>query len=79
MWVRFSAGEFSISGCVDAGSAARNSLTNRARKNFATGARNIQSVWVKEFEAVVENDMVTQYWVNLKLSFLIEGAGAGAG
>jgi flavin-binding protein dodecin len=37
--------------------------------------RNIQSVWVKEFEAVVENDTVTQYRVNLKLSFLLEGAG----
>jgi len=40
--------------------------------------RNIQSVWVKEFEAVVENDTVTQYRVNLKLSFLIEGLGADA-
>ncbi|WP_336492145.1 dodecin domain-containing protein [Methylobacterium nigriterrae] len=37
----------------------------------------MQSVWVKEFEAVVENDTVTQYRVNLKLSFLLEGTGAG--
>src|SRR3954469_11674139 len=40
--------------------------------------RNVQSVWVKEFEAVVENDKVTQFRVNVKLSFLLdEGAGAG--
>jgi hypothetical protein len=30
-------GRISTSGRVDAGSAERNSLTNRARKNFATG------------------------------------------
>ncbi|GEP04319.1 dodecin family protein [Methylobacterium oxalidis] len=41
--------------------------------------RNIQSVWVKEFEAVVENDRISQFRVNVKLSFLIEGSGAGAG
>src|SRR5215207_9779213 len=39
--------------------------------------RNIQSVWVKEFEGVVENDQVTQFQVVVKLSFLV-GEGAGA-
>ena len=40
--------------------------------------RNMRSVWVKEFEAVVENDKVTQFRVNVKLSFLLdEGASAG--
>ncbi len=33
--------------------------------------RNIRSVWVKEFEAVVENDQVTQFQVVVKLSFLV--------
>ena len=33
--------------------------------------RNIQSVWVKEFEAVVENNRVTQFQVVVKLSFLV--------
>jgi len=32
-------------------------------------------VWVKEFEAVVENDKVTQFRVNVKISFLLEGSG----
>jgi flavin-binding protein dodecin len=39
--------------------------------------RNIQSVWVKEFEGVVENNQVTQFQVIVKLSFLV-GEGAGA-
>ena len=33
--------------------------------------RNIQSVWVKEFEGVVENNQVTQFQVIVKLSFLV--------
>ena len=33
--------------------------------------RNIQSVWVKEFEGVVENDQVTQFQVVVKISFLV--------
>ena len=41
--------------------------------------RNIQSVWVKEFEGVVENDQVTQFQVIVKLSFLVgEGTDAGS-
>jgi len=40
--------------------------------------RNIQSVWVKEFEGVVENDQVTQFQVIVKISFLVgEGGSAG--
>jgi hypothetical protein len=49
----------------------------QAVETASSTVRNIKSVWVKEFEAVVENDTVTQYRVNLKLSFLIEGSGAG--
>ena len=41
--------------------------------------RNIQSVWVKEFEGVVENDQVTQFQVIVKISFLVgEGMDMGA-
>ena len=38
--------------------------------------RNIRSVWVKEFEAVVENNGVTQFRVNVKISFELEEAGS---
>ena len=40
--------------------------------------RNIQSVWAKGLEAVVENDQVTQFQVIVKISFLVgERGGAG--
>ena len=40
--------------------------------------RNVRSVWAKEFEAIVENDQVTQFQVIVKLSFLVgEGGSAG--
>ena len=34
--------------------------------------RNIQSIYVKEFQAVVENDQITNYRINAKISFLVE-------
>ena len=40
--------------------------------------RNITSVWAKEFEAVVENNQVTQFRVVVKIAFVMdEGTGAG--
>jgi dodecin len=40
--------------------------------------RNVGSVWAKEFEAIVENDQVTQFQVIMKVSFLLEdGESAG--
>jgi dodecin len=44
----------------------------------SSSLRNIRSVWVKEFEAVVENDKVTQFRAVVKISFLLEeGRSAG--
>jgi len=40
--------------------------------------RNIRSVWVKEFEAVVENDKVTQFRVLVKISFVLDDGGSAA-
>ena len=34
--------------------------------------RNIRSIWVKAFEAVVENDHATQFRVNVEISFLLD-------
>ena len=34
--------------------------------------RNIRSVYVQEFEAVVENGKITQYRINAKISFGLE-------
>lgn len=34
--------------------------------------RNIQSIYVKEFQALVENGEIANYRVNAKISFLVE-------
>jgi dodecin len=39
--------------------------------------RNIRSVYVKEFEAAVENGKITQYRINAKISFDLEESRAG--
>jgi flavin-binding protein dodecin len=39
----------------------------------AKSVRGIKSVYVKELEAVVENDKITQYRINAKISFMVEG------
>ena len=51
----------------------------RTVERASSTIRNLRSVWVKEFEAVVENNQVTQFQVIVKISFLLEeGADAGA-
>ena len=36
--------------------------------------RHIRSIFIKEHEALVENDRITQYRINAKISFEWEGA-----
>jgi flavin-binding protein dodecin len=38
--------------------------------------RNVRSVWAKEFEAIVENNQVTEFQVIMKVSFLLEDGGS---
>jgi dodecin len=38
----------------------------------ARTVRNIRSVYVKEFQATVEDNKVTSYRVTVKISFLVE-------
>jgi flavin-binding protein dodecin len=61
--------------------------TRQAVQRAAQTLRNIRSVYVKEFEAVVENGEVTLFRANCKISFVLEsgqdvgaeeGAAAGA-
>ena len=44
-----------------------------AVKEAAASVRGITSVYVKEFEAKVENDQITSYRINAKITFPIEG------
>ncbi|KLK94520.1 dodecin [Microvirga vignae] len=46
--------------------------TRQAVERASQSLRNIRSVWVKEFEAVVENEQVTQFRVVLKVAFQLE-------
>ena len=39
----------------------------------AASVRGIASVYVEEFEAKVENDQITSYRINAKITFPIEG------
>jgi dodecin len=48
--------------------AAKNAL-EEAKKTL----RNIRSVYIKEFEAKVENDRIVEFRINAKISFDLEG------
>jgi len=48
--------------------AAQNAVNDAAKS-----VRGIKSIYIKEFEGVVENDRVTQYRINAKISFMVEG------
>jgi dodecin len=44
-----------------------------AVKEAAKTVKGIKSIWVENFSAAVEGDKITQFRVNAKVSFLIEG------
>lgn len=45
--------------------------TKNALKEAAKSVKNIQSVYVKEMNAKVENNEITSYGVNAKISFKV--------
>ena len=44
---------------------------NKALKEASQTVRNIQNIYVKDFQAIVEDGEITQYRVNTKISFLV--------
>jgi flavin-binding protein dodecin len=44
-----------------------------AIKEASKTLRGIKSFWIKNAECIVENDKITMYRVNGKISFLVEG------
>ncbi|GEO17313.1 dodecin family protein [Microvirga aerophila] len=46
--------------------------TRQAVERASRSLRNIRSVWVKEFEAAVDTNKVTQFRVILKISFQLD-------
>ncbi len=45
--------------------------TQEAVAEVAKTVKNIQSVYIKEFQAIVQNDKITTYRVNAKISFIV--------
>lgn len=45
---------------------------NNAIEDASKTVQNIKSVYVKDFQAIVENNKVTKYRVNVKVSFAVE-------
>ena len=41
-------------------------------KRASKTLKNVQSAWVQEQKVVVENDKVTEYRVNLKVTFVLK-------
>ena len=48
--------------------AARVALTEASKT-----IRNIKSIYVKDMQAVVENDRIVQYRITAKISFVLDG------
>lgn len=49
--------------------------TKNAIKETAKTVRNIKSVWVKEQKAIVSGDTISEYRVDVKISFLVGDQG----
>ena len=49
--------------------AAQTAVTQAAKS-----LKNIRSIYVKEFNAVVDNDMITEYRITGKISFELENS-----
>jgi len=44
----------------------------QALNEVARTVRNIKTVYIKDFQAIVENNRIVRYRVNAKVSFLVE-------
>ncbi len=71
----------SVAKIVELSGQSPNSFEDAVREvvdRASSTLRNIRSVWIKEFEAVVENDRVTQFRVITKVSFELDDSGSAA-
>jgi flavin-binding protein dodecin len=48
---------------------------HNALREASKTVRGIKSIWVKDLQAKVENGKISQYRINAKLSFTVEGGG----
>jgi dodecin len=45
---------------------------NEGIKRATSTLRNVESAWVKDMNVLVENDNITEYKVNLAITFVLE-------
>ncbi len=65
----------SVAKTIELSGQSHNSYEDAIREaveRASSTLRNIQTVWVKEFEAVVENDRVTQFRAIMKITFVLD-------
>jgi flavin-binding protein dodecin len=48
--------------------------TRQVLAEVSKTVRNVQNIYIKDFQAVVDNNQVTQFRVNAKVSFLVDPA-----
>ncbi|HEX2136929.1 MAG TPA: dodecin family protein [Microvirga sp.] len=68
----------SVAKTVELSGQSSNSYEDAIREaveRASSSLRNIQSVWVKEFAAEVENDRVTQFRAIMKVTFVLDEGG----
>lgn len=46
----------------------------RAVAQASTNLRHVESIYIKEMEAKVENGSITQYRINAKITFAVDGS-----
>lgn len=66
----------SIARVTEISARSEESFEDAVQKGIARATqtlRNVESAWVKEQEVRVENDQITSYQVNLKVTFELEG------
>lgn len=51
--------------------------TEEALREASQTVRNIRNIYVKEFQAVVEDDEIVNYRVNAKVSFVVGDSDVG--
>lgn len=44
-----------------------------AVREVAKTVKNIKSIWIENFSGTVEGDRITEYRVNARVSFVVEG------
>lgn len=46
--------------------------TREALREASKSVKNIESIYVREFQAIVENNQITNFRVNAKISFAVQ-------